>query len=540
MPRRPESEQATLDADTLQPDVQRGQRADARTPALTIVWHTRLERIGDRLRLSQLALGQTVELSRAGPDFQSPATGRSTGPIRDRYVSRRPIRLSAAGDGIRIDASGTSTGVRVAGRDVPETITVPRAQVERGTLITLGERVLVYLHLLAPGGPRPTDFGMLGHSDALTATRRQIASVVRRTGPVLIVGETGTGKELAARAIHAASARAAGPLVCVNMAAVSPAMASASLFGHARGAFTGANRARPGFFGQADRGTLFLDEIGETPGDVQPVLLRALESGEIQPVGASSRTVDVRVIAATDGDLPALVERGRFRAPLYHRLAAHRVHLPPLRARRDDAGVLLRHFLQLELGDALQRRCADSGQPWLPAVLLERLLTASWPGNIRGLRNVAMHLAAQIDTPGPARLPDDWTRRETPDPAGPVAATEPAVESVPASPIRTSPTGAPKARTNLADIDDDRVLAALQARHFQAAAAARDLGIAKNTLYQLMQRHPDLRTASEIGADELTACRDRCRGDLARMVQELRISRRALQHRMKALGIAPR
>src|SRR4029077_13886298 len=167
--------------------------------------------------------------------------------------------------------------------------------------------------------------------------------------PVLISGESGTGKELVARAIAAAGVRAGRPFVAVNMAALPPSTAPSELFGHRAGAFTGAARQRSGFFAQADGGTLFLDEIATAGLDVQAMLLRALETGETQPLGGeSSERVDVRVVAATDEDLHRAMREGRFREALYHRLSACEITLTPLRERRDDLGRLLLHFVRNE------------------------------------------------------------------------------------------------------------------------------------------------------------------------------------------------
>src|SRR6185436_13729067 len=183
-------------------------------------------------------------------------------------------------------------------------------------------------------------------------------------------GETGTGKELLARAIHQASSRRAAPYFALNMAAIPASLAAAELFGAAKGAFTGADRRRVGYFGRAQGGTLFLDEIGELPADLQPLLLRVLENGEIQPVGGEETLrVDVRILAATDANLESAIEEGRFRAPLFHRLSGYELRLPSLRERRDDIGRLFIHFLRQELaalGEA--DRLADpgpEGRPWL-------------------------------------------------------------------------------------------------------------------------------------------------------------------------------
>ena len=172
-----------------------------------------------------------------------------------------------------------------------------------------------------------------------------------------------------------------------------PTLAASELFGHVEGAFSGARGRNVGYFGRADGGTLFLDEIGETPVDVQPTPLRALESGEVQQIGARGvRRVDVRLIAATDADLEGMARAGSFRAPLIYRLATHEIRIPPLRERHDDIGRLLRHFLADELtkaGRVDELRRPPTQDPWLPGPVVERLACYDWPGNVRQLRNVS-------------------------------------------------------------------------------------------------------------------------------------------------------
>lgn len=224
---------------------------------------------------------------------------------------------------------------------------------------------------------------LIGASDAVARLRREIELAAASDLAVLITGETGVGKELVAHHVHAASLRRDEALIHVNCAALPLSIAESELFGHAAGAFTGALRDRAGKFEVADGGTLFLDEIGELSLEVQPKLLRALQSGEIQRIG-SDRThrVDVRVIAATNRDLAAEVAAGRFRADLFHRLAAFPVHVPPLRDRRDDIPVLAARF-----ADAAARRLGVAGVRFAPDV--QRYLQAgTWPGNVRELENV--------------------------------------------------------------------------------------------------------------------------------------------------------
>jgi DNA-binding NtrC family response regulator len=232
------------------------------------------------------------------------------------------------------------------------------------------------------------DGEILGGSAAIAALKATLARVAPTEATVLLLGENGTGKELAARALHAGSRRAGKPFIVVNCAAIPETLFESELFGHVKGAFTGATEPRRGKFQQADGGTLFLDEIGETPAALQPKLLRALESGDVETIGGSrSERVDVRLIAATNRGLADEVAAGRFRQDLYYRLAVVPVTLPPLRDRGDDVGLLAARFL-----DAACRRNRVRRKT-LSADAIDALSRHAWPGNVRELRN-AMERAA--------------------------------------------------------------------------------------------------------------------------------------------------
>ena len=242
---------------------------------------------------------------------------------------------------------------------------------------------------------------LVGRSPELLEIFKTVGKIAARDVSVLITGESGTGKELVARAIHAASKRADAPYVAVNTAAIPRELLESELFGHERGAFTGAIAARVGRFREAHHGTLFLDEIGDMPVDLQAKLLRVLQSGEVTPVGArESEHVDVRIIAATHRDLDAAVREGRFREDLLYRLRVVPLHIPPLRERRDDIALLAEHFVARyseELG---------TGRRMLAPAALERLERHDWPGNVRELENSIKR--AVVLASGEVLTPDDF------------------------------------------------------------------------------------------------------------------------------------
>jgi len=232
---------------------------------------------------------------------------------------------------------------------------------------------------------------ILGTAEATSALRTTLARVAASEATVLLLGENGTGKELAARAIHAGSSRSNKPLIIVNCAAIPDALFESELFGHVRGAFTGATEAHRGKFQQADGGTLFLDEIGETPPQAQPKLLRALESGDVETVGGRGpERVDVRLIAATNRDLAAAVAAGSFRPDLYYRLAVVPLRLPSLRERSADIPALAAHFL-----DAACRKNRVKPKVLSPDAIA-RLTAYAWPGNVRELRNTMERVAILV------------------------------------------------------------------------------------------------------------------------------------------------
>jgi transcriptional regulator with GAF, ATPase, and Fis domain len=224
---------------------------------------------------------------------------------------------------------------------------------------------------------------VVGRSPAIRLVLRKVDQVAATGVSVLLLGETGTGKELVARAIHARSGRSGRPLIVVNCAALPPTLIESELFGHERGAFTGATHARAGRFELADGGTIFLDEIGDLEPGLQAKLLRTLQEGEVQRLGAARPVkVDVRVIAATNRDLDVAIREGRFREDLYYRLGVFPIEVPPLRERREDIPLLVWHFIQSRQR-SLGRRITE-----IPRAAMDALVAYDWPGNVRELQNV--------------------------------------------------------------------------------------------------------------------------------------------------------
>jgi len=237
--------------------------------------------------------------------------------------------------------------------------------------------------------------GLLGQSPAILRAIAAAEQAARSRAPVLLHGETGTGKELFARAIHYHGLRASSPFVTVNCPTIPKDLLESELFGHVKGAFTGATENRRGLFELADGGTVFLDEVGEIDTAVQGKLLRTLENGEVRPVGANfTKVVHVRLIAATNRDLRCACEQGTFREDLYYRLDALRIALPPLRERRGDIGPLFKHFLK-QFAEEEHKPLGAIGPDVLP--LLEAY---TWPGNVRELRNEAHRVVSRVEADG--------------------------------------------------------------------------------------------------------------------------------------------
>ncbi len=317
--------------------------------------------------------GRQLKLEEGKKDLLGSAPDRALA-LRDPKVSRRHLELEVLGDGVRVTDLSSKNGSFHEGARFREIF------VGTGAVVRVGDSELQLLSG-ERGAPMPAaDSDRFGGLVGRSLMMRQMFTLLARAAvadtAILVNGETGTGKEVCAEAIHARSRRAKGPFVVFDCAAVPPSLIESELFGHARGAFTGAVTARDGAFVQAHGGTLFIDEVGELPLELQPRLLRAIDRQQVKPLGASGyREVDVRVVAATHRDLRAEVAHKRFREDLFHRLSVVQVTLPALRKRKEDIPSLVKELL------------GPTGPAVSPAALA--LLTEhEWPGNVRELRNV--------------------------------------------------------------------------------------------------------------------------------------------------------
>jgi two-component system, NtrC family, response regulator AtoC len=305
---------------------------------------------------------------------------------------------------------------------------------------------------------------ILGQSPGIREMLRTIDKAAPYNTTVLVTGETGTGKELVARTLHEKSPRREGPFVGVNCSALPETLLESELFGHQRGAFTGASASRKGVFAQADRGTLLLDEIGTMPAGLQAKLLRTLEEGTIRPLGAEKEIpVDVRVVAATNADLSQLMKQGEFREDLFFRLNVLSIRVPPLRERREDIPLLARHFIE--------RNCEGEPLPELQEETLDLLQQAPWPGNVRQLANVIERACLLCDGEWilPKDLPEGLLDAPEPKPGGGETGAE---EIIP-----------------LAEVEKGVIERALESTGWQRSKTAELLGISRRTLYNKIREY---------------------------------------------------
>ncbi len=342
--------------------------------------------------------GQSFDL--AGPEVRVGSARGAELLLLDGAVSRHHLTLRVERGRVRVIDAGSRNGTLLDG------VSIRDAYARADSSVTAGNTQLrinlLHDEVLVPLSSRERFGALVGTSPAMRVVFTLLERAAAVDDTVLLEGETGTGKELAAEALHEESARSGGPFVVFDCSAVAPTLMESELFGHVRGAFSGAVADREGALEAADGGTLFLDEIGELPVDLQPKLLRALERFEVRRVGSNAPVrVDVRVVAATNRNLAEEVARRAFREDLYYRLAVVRVALPPLRERPEDIPLLVEHFC---------RQRAQQGRPVVPFGdrVVRGLMGQAWPGNVRELKNAvarAISIGAGAESAGPASVP---------------------------------------------------------------------------------------------------------------------------------------
>jgi DNA-binding NtrC family response regulator len=406
-----------------------------------------------------------------GPDAGKHASARSekltVGSARDNdlalsdeTVSRYHVELSGTSEGIRVHDPGSTNGTWVGAVRVQSGVVPPSSILKLGkTTLRLGqgEPLTLALH------KEQELAGLRGQSPLMRRLMVQLQRAAGRDVSVLLVGESGTGKELCARALHDLGPRRDKPFVTLDCGALSPTLIASELFGHEKGAFTGADRARTGAFDDADGGTLFLDEIGELPPALQTTLLGVLERGRFKRVGGRTEiAVDVRVVSATNRDLRAEVNAGSFRLDLYYRLAVVCLTVPPLRDRPDDVPLLVEHFL---------RECGHDGtvEEVVAPATLQSWMQHRWPGNVRELRNLVEATLAMGEPP-------------------PLDASPSTMSGDPFAALVTL--GYKQARAKLLHEFEERYLTdLLQRAGGNVSKAAREARMDRSHLIDLLQRH---------------------------------------------------
>jgi DNA-binding NtrC family response regulator len=521
---------------TLAPPAPAGQRGDKTTLCATIVWHPDQQRIGEQC----VAPAQGMELSRNFPMFQRP--DGPPAPLAYPGVSREPLRIERdVAHNVQVTPPNSRMVVELNGTAITQAATLSKEQIEQGAILSLGGLVLVCLHWMRCAPAQASVPGLLGVGTAAIRVRELVRQVAATDNTVLLLGETGSGKEVVARAIHALSARAQRPLVTVNMATLNDALAAADLFGATKGAYTGAASMRQGLFTEAQDATLFLDEIGNTPASVQPMLLRVLETGDYRPLGATTDLhSSARLIAATDQDLSA---QG-FNQALLRRLESFVIQLPPLRERREDIGLLLLHMLE-QRGAAAQ----------FPAALAGRFACYDWPGNIRQLKHFAQRcvLALQagqevdFDSLLDGALAGDsvtLARSVGVSAGGGSAGVSMAsragladADGAPAAAIADAGADSAPRRRKPAELSEQDVLAAMDKHAWCIQDAANELGISRPSMYKLLEAHPQIRNVVHIPYDELMRAYEQSGGDLARCAALLRTPSDSLRRHLRVLGI---
>ena len=495
-------------------------------PALTILWHPDLDRVGHIAPLTALLKTHVAHVNREEPIFFPPGSSDGQSIDHRRMSHSSVIDIVSYRGGLELRRGAASSEVEVDGRPLDEPRRLTADDLRRGVIITIARVFVFCLHPVRFPVSRSPALGLLGTSDGIETVRRAIIRAADQNMPVLLRGESGTGKELAARALHDSGRRATRPFVVVNTANLTGETAVAELFGHQKGAFTGADSHSLGHFRSAEGGTIFLDEVGYLEPKIQPKLLRVLENRGVQAKGSSlERKVDVRIIAATDANLEQAVAAGGLEKSLYQRFnSSFNIHLPPLRERREDVGVLLVHYLRAQFDDParlqrLQNPDSDA-RPWISARDVAAIARSSLSGNVRTLIGLAGQLVTDAgDDPRAAHavIVEFLAKRV-------LSISEPAAHVSPASPrrIRRAP----------GDVTEEQLLSALERSAWNTPRAAALLNVARNTFWRWLCRYPDLQKIAGLSFEELSRDLETCGGDVDKLARKLGVPPTLLARRL--------
>lgn len=499
---------------TLTSPITRALGSDNPLLCLTIIWHPEPERIGDQAIIT----GQRFSLSRYEPAFCKPE--QSGLPLGYVGISRAPLEFTIDDQGtVALKAPDSRMQIEISGQTLQGNCQVSPEQINNGVIIGLGRAILICLHWLTALPKNNEIEGLIGVSSNIQKVRDQIHQIAPTDHGVLVLGETGTGKEVVAQAIHSLSLRKHKPLVSVNMAALNEDLAAADLFGAVKGAYTGAQTARNGYFQEAEDATLFLDEIGNAPANVQPMLLRVLETNDYRPLGATKDLkTTARIVAATDQDLYS----GGFNPALLRRLESFVINLPPLRNRREDLGVLIIHLMQ-------SPSLANIADKNLSFTLLTQFATYDWPGNIRQLRHflkrVLIGMAAN-EPPSFASLINIPVQRIT-------YSAEPTNTYSPSAPSSVEK----QTRKKLNELSEEDVLVALEENEWNIQSAAQALGISRPSMYKLMETNSQIRRIERIPINEIQQILDDVNNDIEACASRLKTPAEALRRHLRGLKI---
>ena len=497
---------------------------------LSIIFHPQTSRAGEFAVLDQCRRSRV--LGRGSLDF-----GRDSGqggvPLQERHVSRRALEIEFKEERLVLRRPAGSSRCRVGGYELDDEVYLDQQALCRGVPLLLSHCVVLWLAYMEEPVQEEAlpDFGLIGSGRYMQGLRRQLLQAARSDLDVLLLGATGTGKEVVANAIHAAGQRAAQPLVVVNVAAIPESLAPAALFGAARGAFTGADRARRGYFQQAAGGTLFLDEIGDAPAEIQPQLLRALQQREIQGVGATVEKVDLRVISATDADIDG--PGSGFKSALRHRLGAAEILLKPLREHREDIGELLNHFLALAFSregraELLPGSASSARSLAAWAGLYYACLSYHWTGNVRQLINFCSQIAVASRTglviPPAVLLAFSSAGRDDGE-----AMTD---YGQAADEVREPASVAQRLRRIL-DVTEEEFARAMRDNSHEVKTVAQSLGVSRQAVYRKIASSERYRLASEIPESELEQAFLSCKGDTLAVARLLEVSPSGLRARLR-------